>query len=106
VSEIGGIKQILDFLGYRVALESQNFQFEKTIPNSQEIMRIEFMAPHELKRRKDFRAEISRRLHARECFGGSIALHECDSYKLTGGFLMATRRRQRSGSRGPQHWFS
>jgi hypothetical protein len=79
-----GIKQILDFLGYRIAPESRNFQFEKTIPNSQEIMRIEFMAPHELKRKKDFRVEISRGLHARECFGGSIALHECDSYKLTG----------------------
>jgi hypothetical protein len=80
----GGIKQILDSLGYQVAPESRNFQFEKAIPNSQEIMRIEFMAPHELKRKKDFRVEISRGLHARECFGGSIALHECDSYELTG----------------------
>jgi hypothetical protein len=42
------------------------------------------MAPHELKRKRDFRVEIDKGLHARECFGGGIALQESDPYELTG----------------------
>lgn len=74
----------LDALGYRVVPESQNFQFEKQIPGTREIMRIEFMAPHELKRKRDFRVDIERGLHARECFGGGIALRESDEHELQG----------------------
>ena len=39
-------------------------------------MRIEFMAPEELKREKDSRADVQDGLHARACTGGSIALAE------------------------------
>src|SRR3974390_1172429 len=37
----------LQQLGYRVVDGSRNFQFEKPIPKSAEMMRIEFMAPEE-----------------------------------------------------------
>lgn len=79
-----GINQILKALDYKVVPESQNFQFEKLIPNTKEVLRIEFMAPHELKRKKDFRVDVDRGLHARECYGGTIALQESDHYELTG----------------------
>ena len=78
------ISETLGTLGYQVVPESRNFQFEKQIPQSREIMRVEFMAPHELKRKKDFRVEIERGLHARECFGGGIALRESDEHELKG----------------------
>lgn len=78
------VGETLDALGYRVVPESRNFQFEKQIPESREIMRIEFMAPHELRRKRDFRVDIERGLHARECFGGGIALRESDEHELQG----------------------
>lgn len=78
------VGETLDALGYRVVPESRNFQFEKQIPKSREIMRIEFMAPHELRRKRDFRVDIERGLHARECFGGGIALRESDEHELHG----------------------
>lgn len=78
------VAEILGALGYQVVPESRNFQFEKRIPKSREIMRVEFMAPHELKRKKDFRVEIEQGLHARECFGGGIALRESDEHELKG----------------------
>nr|AOS95275.1 nucleotidyl transferase [uncultured bacterium] len=80
----GHLKQILDSLDYQVVPESRNFQFEKVIPNTNEVLRIEFMAPHEFKRKKDFRVEIDKGVHARECFGGAVALQESDPYELTG----------------------
>jgi hypothetical protein len=49
---------IFDKLGYQAVPESRNFQFEKSIPGSAETMRIEFMAPDEYKREKDFRVDI------------------------------------------------
>lgn len=49
------IKEKLTALGYAVIPESRNFQFQKSIPGTKEIMRVEFMAPHELKRENDFR---------------------------------------------------
>ena len=78
------VGETLGALGYRVVPESRNFQFEKQIPQSREVMRVEFMAPHELKRKKDFRVEIERGLHARECFGGGIAMRESDEHELKG----------------------
>lgn len=89
------VGETLGALGYQVVPESRNFQFEKQIPQSREIMRVEFMAPHELKRKKDFRVEIEQGLHARECFGGGIALRESDEHELTGALpngQMATVR--------------
>jgi hypothetical protein len=71
-------------LGYTVVPESRNFQFQKSIPGTKEVMRIEFMAPHELKRENDFRVTIEKGLHARECLGGSIALQESDLHEVHG----------------------
>lgn len=50
-------------LGYTVVPESRNFQFQKPIPGTSEIMRVEFMAPHELKRGNSFRVDIEKGLH-------------------------------------------
>ena len=57
----------LGALGYKVVPESRNFQFQKPIPGTNEVMRVEFMAPRELKRANDFRVYIENGLHAREC---------------------------------------
>jgi hypothetical protein len=75
---------IFDKLGYKAVPESRNFQFEKPIPGSTETMRIEFMAPDEYKRQKDFRVDIQEGIHARACMGGSIALTQSDPRKLSG----------------------
>lgn len=47
-------------------------------------MRIEFMAPEELKREKDFRVDVQNGIHARACTGGSIAIAESSIYELRG----------------------
>jgi len=49
------LEAVLKRLGYTAIAGARNFQFEKTIPNSKETMRIEFMAPEEFKRAADFR---------------------------------------------------
>lgn len=74
----------LDALGYKVVPESRNFQYQKPIPGTNEVMRVEFMAPRELKRDNDFRVDIEKGLHARECLGGIIALHESDIHEVHG----------------------
>lgn len=74
----------LQKLGYQVVEGSRNFQFEKPIPNSRETMRIEFMAPDEFKRQKDFRVEIQNGVHARACTGGAIAIAESETHQLSG----------------------
>lgn len=71
-------------LGYKAVEGAQNFQFEKPIPNSNEMMRIEFMAPEEFKRGRDIRVDVQRGVHARACTGGSIALAESSLYELSG----------------------
>jgi len=76
--------RVIEELGYSVVESSQNFQFEKPIPNSQERMRIDFMAPSEFRRRGDFRVDVQENLHARSCTGGSIAIAESDPYTLAG----------------------
>jgi hypothetical protein len=75
---------IFERLGYAPAPESRNFQFEKPIPGSNEKMRIEFMAPEEFKREKDFRVDIQDGVHARACTGGSIALEQSDRHSISG----------------------
>jgi len=45
--EKDSIAQILKELKYEAVPGSQNFQFEKSIPGSKDVMRIEFMAPDE-----------------------------------------------------------
>lgn len=71
-------------LGYKVVEGSRNFQFEKPIPDSTESMRIEFMAPEEFKREKDFRVDVENGIHARALTGGSIAVAESDVHELSG----------------------
>jgi nucleotidyltransferase AbiEii toxin of type IV toxin-antitoxin system len=71
-------------LGYKVVEGSRNFQFEKPIPNSTESMRIEFMAPEEFKREKDFRVDVENGIHARALTGGSIAVAESSIHELAG----------------------
>jgi len=75
---------VFDKLGYAPVPESRNFQFEKPIPGSTEKMRIEFMAPEEYNREKDFRVEIQDGVHARACTGGSIALTQSDLRPVSG----------------------
>ena len=75
---------IFEKLGYMPLPESRNFQFAKAIPGSAEKMRIEFMAPEEYKREKDFRVDIQDGVHARACTGGSIALAQCHLHTISG----------------------
>lgn len=82
--EAASLHDKLERLGYAAVPESRNFQFQKQIPGSPEIMRIEFMAPEEFKRDKDFRVEVQTAIHARACAGGSIALVESKSHTLAG----------------------
>jgi hypothetical protein len=74
------LEAVLKRLSYTAIAGARNFQFEKTIPNSKEIMRIEFMAPEEFKRAADFRVDVQKGIHARACTGGTIALAESDEY--------------------------
>lgn len=78
------LRETLERLGYAVVPESRSFQFQKAIPGSGQMMRIEFMAPEELKRAKGFRVDIQPHVHARACVGGTIALAECDAWELEG----------------------
>ncbi|MGA2301522.1 MAG: GSU2403 family nucleotidyltransferase fold protein [Candidatus Acidiferrum sp.] len=78
------LAQIFEKLGYIPVPESRNFQFEKPIPNNTEKMRIEFLAPEEYKRERDFRVHIQDGVHARACTGGSIALAQSDLRKVSG----------------------
>ncbi len=74
----------LERLDYKAVESSRNFQFEKPIPNSSQTMRIEFMAPEEFKREKDFRVDVQNGVHARACTGGAIAVAESDTHQLSG----------------------
>jgi len=71
-------------LGYAVVPEARNFQFQKTIPGTTEVMRVEFMAPEEFKREKDFRVEVQDGVHARALAGGSIAIREVEERTISG----------------------
>ena len=78
------IATILEKLGYAAIPGAQNFQFQKAIPDSIEIMRIEFMAPSEYKRKNDFRVDIQENVHAHACDGGKIVLAESELRELSG----------------------
>jgi len=71
-------------LGFSVVPESQNFQFEKPIPNSAQTMRVELLGPEEYKRRNNFRVDLGGDVHARACLGGGIVLVESDPYEIHG----------------------
>lgn len=74
----------LDSLGYQPVTEARNFQFTKPIPNSSEVMRVEFMAPSELAHREGIRVDVQEGLHGRACAGGSIVLAETDVKDISG----------------------
>jgi len=78
------VGKILTDLGYAVAPESRNFQFEKQIPASAHVMRVELLAPDELKRKSSIRIDVDSGVHARACLGGAIALAESDVHEVDG----------------------
>lgn len=71
-------------LDYAVVEGARNFQFEKAIPGTKEMMRIELMAPEEFKRGRDFRVDVEEGVHARACTGGSIAIAESALHRFPG----------------------
>ena len=83
-AESVSVRATLEELGYSVVHGAQNFQFEKPIPNTAEMMRIEFMAPEEFRRRSDIRVYVEKGVHARACTGGSIAVAESAVHKISG----------------------
>jgi len=78
------IRSVLAALGYSVVENARNFQFEKRIPNSLEVMRIEFMAPIESVRKDGIRVDVQEGIHGRACLGGSIVLLETDEREVVG----------------------
>jgi len=83
-SEKTNLASTLEKLGYRVVEGAQNFQFEKNIPDSAEVVRVEFMGPPEQQRQNDFRVDVQEGVHARACTGGRIVLAESDLQPLSG----------------------
>ena len=59
------VGRVLEALNYTVVAESRNFQFQKPIPNSPHIMRVELLGPAGLKRRSDIRIDVEKGVHAR-----------------------------------------
>jgi hypothetical protein len=78
------IASVLASLGYVAAENARNFQFEKPIPRSSEIMRIEFMAPAEFVRKGEIRVDVQSGIHGRACVGGSIVVVETDEQEVGG----------------------
>lgn len=78
------IYNILQKLRYEVDPNARNFQFYKQIPNSQEKMRIEFLASGKDKRTSNIRVNVQEKIHARACVGAEIALKESDYMTIKG----------------------
>ncbi len=78
------IAKILEKLQYKVVPEAKNFQFVKKVPNSNETMRIEFLASEKEKRPNNFRVGVQKDIHARSCTGAGIAIKESDSITIKG----------------------
>jgi hypothetical protein len=78
------LASVLASLEYKVAENARNFQFEKPIPNSAEVMRIEFMAPAEFASEGGIRVKVQKGVHGRACVGGSIVVLETEERKLVG----------------------
>jgi len=83
-SDSTSLASVLMKLGYRAVEGARNFQFEKAIPDSAEIVRLEFMGPDEHKRQGDFRVDVQDGVHARACTGGKIVLAESDLHAISG----------------------
>ena len=78
------LESVLGSLGYAVDENARNFQFEKPIPNSPKMMRIEFMAPAEFARKDGTRVDVQSGIHGRACVGGSIVVMEADGHEVVG----------------------
>lgn len=78
------VADLLSKLGYTVDPKARNFQFAKQIPNSNEVMRIEFLGCEENRKSKDKRVKIQDGLHARDCDGADIVLRESFNELLRG----------------------
>ncbi len=78
------IADVLEKLQYKVVPEARRFQFSKQIPDSPEIMRVEFLAPEKEKRPNNFRVDVQQNIHARACTGAEIALRESDCKTIKG----------------------
>jgi Nucleotidyl transferase AbiEii toxin, Type IV TA system len=87
------IAPILERLGYSAPANARNFQFEKTIPNSTEPMRIEFLAPAEFGRKNQIRVDVQEGIHGRACIGGSIVLAETEQHEIVGALPDGTPAR-------------
>jgi len=89
------LASVLASLGYTAVENARNFQFEKPIPKSLEVMRIEFMAPAELARKGDIRVDVREGVHGRACVGASIVLAETDEQELVGSLPDGKQARAR-----------
>jgi hypothetical protein len=96
-SDSTSLASVLMKLGYRAVEGARNFQFEKAIPDSAEIVRVEFMGPDEHKRQDDFRVDVQDGVHARACTGGRIVLAESDLHAISGRLPDGTGRHRRYG---------
>jgi hypothetical protein len=92
-------------LGYTVVPESRNFQFQKPIPGTREVMRVEFMAPHELKRGNDFRVTIEKGLHAENALAVASHCKNPICTKCRGGCQTGRPRGSIFASRAALHLF-
>jgi hypothetical protein len=75
---------ILGRLVYSPVDNARNFQFEKRIPNSGEVMRIEFLAQTEFSRRNDIRVDVQEGIHGRACVGASVVVTETEEHHIAG----------------------
>lgn len=69
------IADVLKKLNYQPVDEARNFQFVKEI-NPELKIRIEFLASEKKKRKKNFRVDIQKDIHARACTGAEIVINE------------------------------
>ena len=90
-------------LGYAAIAAARNFQFEKTIPNNKETMRIEFLAAEEFKRPTDFRADVQKGIHARGAPEARLRSRSRMIIRSKGQCRTANRIRQQCVSPGRTH---
>lgn len=75
---------ILTRLGYQPDAKAKYFQFVKSIPNSSEPIRLEFMASDIGIKPKEIRVDVQKDIHAHTCTGAEIALTESEIKPLVG----------------------
>lgn len=78
------LRSILGALGYAVVPRSENFQFEKDIPGTNETMRVELLGPDEAAYGQGIRVDVQPGVHARRCLGASVVLRESDDFPIDG----------------------